>query len=47
MKKELPGFVKFNSKTKEFSISPKNRDRIGKYTIEIKVSDSFEAYKLY
>lgn len=46
-KKSLPQFISFNKEAKEYSISPTNKDKIGKYSIVIRLTDCYKAQKTY
>lgn len=46
-KNSLPSFMKFKKETKEYSITPSIRDKIGKYQIVIRLTDCYGAQKTY
>lgn len=46
-KKTLPQFISFKMETMEYSIAPTTRDKLGKYYIEIRLTDCYGSQKTY
>lgn len=46
-KKTLPAFMSFNKETMAYSLAPKIIDKVKKYTLVVKLTDTFGASNIY